>query len=261
MKWFLIFFFVFIVGLPANTKPYDTCMDECLKKYMFCLEKCIGRADDIECGFKCMVSRLKCEDFCEFKRKDHNTPPDKPGSKADIFGNKAGTFKDPKTGLMWQTGHVDFPLKKWSEAVIYCMDLTLAGYSDWRLPNIDELRTLIIGCPNTMPKGICPVKDGFRMVFPDDPVDLVKCNNLYQGKCVKSSDIRKNCGGCKYKQGPGPEGDYMDGVFEGTSGAYWSSSSDMSDTNYAFYIAFDDGRLDTYGKDKYNVLDVRCVRK
>jgi len=50
------------------------------------------------------------------------------------------TWTDPATGLMWTrkddpTGHnLD-----WHEATDYCRNLHLAGYSDWRLPKVDEL--------------------------------------------------------------------------------------------------------------------------
>ena len=48
---------------------------------------------------------------------------------------------DSATGLMWQQEYVTG--KKWQEALKYCEDLTYAGYSDWRLPNKNELASLV----------------------------------------------------------------------------------------------------------------------
>jgi hypothetical protein len=48
---------------------------------------------------------------------------------------------DTTTRLMWQdNGSVSYT---WQSAINFCENLTLAGYSDWRLPNINELRTII----------------------------------------------------------------------------------------------------------------------
>ena len=48
---------------------------------------------------------------------------------------------------------------RWANAQTYCDELTEGGFNDWRLPNIDELRTLILSCPDTMPGGSCAVTD------------------------------------------------------------------------------------------------------
>ena len=56
------------------------------------------------------------------------------------FVNGDEIVKDNTTGLVWQKGEVSG--KRWQEALEYCENLTYAGYSDWRLPNINELASL-----------------------------------------------------------------------------------------------------------------------
>jgi uncharacterized protein DUF1566 len=50
-----------------------------------------------------------------------------------------GYWVDPSTGLMW-AGKDNGRDIKWGTAMKYCRNLRLAGYSDWRLPRIDELQ-------------------------------------------------------------------------------------------------------------------------
>jgi hypothetical protein len=52
-----------------------------------------------------------------------------------------GTIRDNLTGLIWQKIQ-PAGLFTWEEALIYASDLTLAGKSDWRLPNIKEIQSL-----------------------------------------------------------------------------------------------------------------------
>ena len=47
---------------------------------------------------------------------------------------------DNITGLQWQDdSDAKTVTKTWIEAINYCEALTLGGYSDWRLPNFNEL--------------------------------------------------------------------------------------------------------------------------
>jgi len=52
--------------------------------------------------------------------------------------NSTNTVKDNHTGLIWQKAD-DGVQRTWSDAKKYCQDLTLDGYSDWRLPSVEEL--------------------------------------------------------------------------------------------------------------------------
>jgi hypothetical protein len=48
-------------------------------------------------------------------------------------------WTDPATGLNWTTEDNGADVN-WSQATAYCSNLRLGGYSDWRLPTIDELQ-------------------------------------------------------------------------------------------------------------------------
>ncbi|MCX5885994.1 MAG: DUF1566 domain-containing protein [Proteobacteria bacterium] len=55
--------------------------------------------------------------------------------------NGDGVVTDLSTGLMWQKD--GSTQKDWEGALSYCETLTLAGYNDWRLPNVNELQSLV----------------------------------------------------------------------------------------------------------------------
>lgn len=64
------------------------------------------------------------------------------GIDGPYIDNEDRTISDLGTGLMWQ--RVDNNRTyEWEDACEYCEDLNLAGYSDWELPDILQLRTLI----------------------------------------------------------------------------------------------------------------------
>ncbi len=66
------------------------------------------------------------------------------------------TVYDYRTDLLWQdveytTAEADAfaangnheKVSKWTEAATYCLDLTLRGYSDWKLPTRTELESIL----------------------------------------------------------------------------------------------------------------------
>jgi hypothetical protein len=59
--------------------------------------------------------------------------------------NGDGTVTDLNTGLMWEQGDSrnQGGGQQWTTANAYCTDLVLGGYSDWRLPTVSELKSLI----------------------------------------------------------------------------------------------------------------------
>jgi Protein of unknown function (DUF1566)/Abnormal spindle-like microcephaly-assoc'd, ASPM-SPD-2-Hydin/YHYH protein len=67
------------------------------------------------------------------------------GTKANnghnLVNNNNGTITDTDTKLMWT--QVPSTAKSWNDALLYAEALTLGGSSDWRLPNIKELQSLV----------------------------------------------------------------------------------------------------------------------
>ncbi len=63
-------------------------------------------------------------------------------SEARYTDHGNGTVTDTQTGLMWQQATAPNRMN-WNDAIAWCNNLSLAGYSDWRLPDIDELRSLV----------------------------------------------------------------------------------------------------------------------
>ena len=62
---------------------------------------------------------------------------------SEVVNNKA-IIIDHETGLVWQDdAEVKITQKKWKNAIKYCKDLKLSGYSDWRLPTKTEFLTII----------------------------------------------------------------------------------------------------------------------
>ncbi len=142
---------------------------------------------------------------------------------------------DTATSLMWQRKDAGKSMTH-KEAVEYCEALKLGGYDDWRLPNIDELRSLVVGCQS----------------------GTDACN--VRSDCLASSCWSADCA-CQAGKGPGENGFYwQSGVWQG-SGKYFWSASVQSDKNgeKAWDVGFNYGNV--YDYDRTQKAEVRCVRK
>jgi hypothetical protein len=59
------------------------------------------------------------------------------------FSRDGSIVTDSATGLQWQDDAVGDTMT-WREAISHCEDdVSLGGHDDWRLPNINELKTII----------------------------------------------------------------------------------------------------------------------
>ena len=60
---------------------------------------------------------------------------------ARFLDNGDGTVLDQLTDLTWEKA-INSTALTWEDAILYCEGLNLSGNSDWRLPNIKEIRSL-----------------------------------------------------------------------------------------------------------------------
>jgi hypothetical protein len=125
-------------------------------------------------------------------------------SQGRFMDNGDGTITDNCTGLMWQKDTADVSGNGligdseedglfWPDALKYCESLNFAGHTDWRLPNVRELQSIV---------------DYGRW----DPA--------------------------------------IDPVFTAVSDDYWSSSSDLSESDDSlnpWRVRFDAGYVDSWG--------------
>jgi len=64
------------------------------------------------------------------------------GSLDNLVINGDGTVTDNATGLMWQQATAPGTYT-WEQALTYCENLNLASYDDWRLPNTNEIQSIV----------------------------------------------------------------------------------------------------------------------
>ncbi len=179
----------------------------------------------------------------------------------DTDETEYGEWCDPATSLCWQ--HPERYRAKergfhWQNAMDYCQHFELSGDMDWRLPTIDELRTLVRGCPFTETGGGCPVKDGSTIDdFRVEAGGVTPCMD----DCFTETPDGPGIDGCFW---PDELGDSCKRVQSSSPKEYWSSSKvvggeeALGDVNI-WYIFFGEGGAVGYNfEESYSFM--RCVR-
>jgi hypothetical protein len=138
--------------------------------------------------------------------------------------NDAGEFEecwiDSQTDLVWELvpagGNPNV-----ADAGTYCGQLTLAGASGWRVPTLDELRTLVRGCADTQTGGACELTDDCA---------TTDCRNDACDGCIDAAN-----------QGPAMFGCYWEANLQGECGRYWSSTGPGG--GLGWIVDFDDATV------------------
>ena len=201
-------------GCGAVCGACQSPLDACVAGQCVCQPSCQGRTcGDDGCGGSCggCASGNGCDD-----------------------GTCASTWYEETGGLTWQLGFGG--TMSWPVAKEYCSS-NQAGLpgTGWRLPNVDELRGRIFGCPENQAGGSCVV----------------------HAECAGSS-CEKNCPGCAENDGPGMEGCYLNGPFEQPCKLIWSSTPYSASSTSGYYVNFANGGV--YGNAGGGVVGVLCVR-
>jgi hypothetical protein len=118
-------------------------------------------------------------------------------------------------------------------AATYCQGLMLLGAGGWRVPTIDELRSLTRGCAATAEGGECGLTEA----------------------CSEQDCRDDTCDGCTVDEGPGMFGCYWNPNVEGACDKYWSSSEFEG---LGWLVDFNDGSV-RQGTAKLPAGLVRCV--
>ena len=118
--------------------------------------------------------------------------------------------RDFSTGLMWSSKYTD----DWH--LQQCYYISEGGFTDWAVPGISQLRTLIKNCPNTEMGGVCGVY-----------------NN-----CINEDTCGEKCEACEESD----SGTYSK---FGDMGVFWSSSANDGYL-YRYAVDFNNGALMLY---------------
>jgi hypothetical protein len=215
---------------------------ECEETNGYCdtTNKCKIACTGMECGkdkvttaggpktFEC--GSCTSPDYCD------STQNCKAGTQAGDMVYDENIMIDTKTDLMWQ--RTNSQIMVWESADTHCKTASTDGFTDWLLPDISKLKTIIIGCAAAKTCGITDT-------------------------CADSTCANADCNGCTNGSGTGPEGLYLaPGIWTYTgdaNGRFWTSTKTPDKADSYWFIRFSNASVayNWYGSEYF----VRCVRE
>jgi hypothetical protein len=164
------------------------------------------------------------------------------GPASDVFDSApttSATVLDAVTGLEWQRVAEQAIRIPWPEVEPYCAALVLDGSSGFRVPTLDELRTLVRNCPATVTGGPCGLGD-------DCNTDACWTEN---GLACRSCGVTETC--------------YWPDWIEGMCGDYWTRTRFIEPNNddaNRFFVSFTGAGFLFHPEQSGNRSRIRCVR-
>jgi hypothetical protein len=218
----------------ADVEAVDADADDAIEVDSGCPDDCVSVCNNN--GY----DTGECSDgtcFCWNEGADADADADE--ASADAKCASIGGWLDPSSGLCWQAV-ADTEPRTWYEAMDYCDERPReANGSVWRLPTLDELRTIIRGCPATEPGGSCEAGEA----------------------CLDVGCLTAPCSECPMLGEPGT-GLYQTPELSGPFPIYWSSTPCTgyeADPALAWIVNFRHGHV-----HPLNMLEdgfVRCVEE
>ena len=170
------------------------------------------------------------DEICVRDKKDDDP-------KVKSKNKRVKSLPNPKS-LKWSSVAAD-PMT-WEEAQNYCSNLAENNHSDWHLPNIDELRTLIQNCDKTKAGGRCRISENRQ--------------------CLNEKCWSKDCNGCGkintltakteyYELGEETKKQLLEEINDPkfsrikSNDAFWSSTLDPENTKEAWGVDFLNARV------------------
>jgi hypothetical protein len=134
----------------------------------------------------------------------------------DFTDNSNSTISDNATGLMWMQFDSDSTMN-WEDALTYAESMEFAGYSDWRLPDVKELQSIVDYSRSPGTTGSAAIDELFTCTSFTN--EAGQADYGYYWSSTTHANWTSNSGGAGSYVSFGRAMGYMDGFWQDVHGA------------------------------------------